>query len=625
MRWPGRSAVMPSSRLASGAAVDQRELDPAGGGALAGQQRDRIAGASSATGWWGASAGLTGTTASISARSSVDPPTPEPARRRAGRRGARAATRSAPCDAASPSRRPTRTSSTWRATCRCGAAGPPSDALRGAGCQSYDAGAMGLSARFLHHRNGWPPTRAGVRLSRAGPVSGPAARSAEYTIAHGRWLAIAAGGTCNSLNRANRSLIPISGFIAQFLRQPLVRLVPERPTVGSSSARHRGRRSPAPRPRSSAGQPTCAAVNQAAPLRSIRRPLGHHRLGAARRPAPDRSPVRRASPSAAPPGRARPGLCRLSTASTRSIDPAQLPGLLDQFAQQPVGRLLAVIGAAAGQVPPPGTRDTRRDHRSSSTRPAGSVTSPYAAKRCRRCRRAPTRRRLGVPGGRLGRLGGTCRPSSSAVNGISGSPAASCGVHQASSWLPTGRLRSDHRRRASDVEDEPVGVQGDARVPDGGRRSATAARDPVTATASPVSSANSRTTVSPGARRARRPHRAAASAPARAGRRPADQQHPTASPAAPRTPRSAVAPPRPPLPAPRPHPSIMRLAVAGRRVCRRTGTAGGHGPVASGRCHGSRAAWTRLGGDLGDGGRWAGRPAPRGRTSGPRRWSRRRR
>ena len=42
-------------------------------------------------------------------------------------------------------------------------------------------------------------------------------------------------------------------------------------------------------------------------------------------------------------------------------DPTQLPALLDQLPQQPGGRLLAVIGAAAGQVPQAGPRIAVRD------------------------------------------------------------------------------------------------------------------------------------------------------------------------------------------------------------------------------------------------------------------------
>ena len=132
----------------------------------------------------------------------------------------------------------------------------------------------------------------------------------------------------------------------------------------------------------------------------------------------------------------------------------------------------------------------------SSTRPAGSVTSPYAAKRCRRSAAGPAGS-TGSPRGMPAGSGVTGRPSSSAVNGISSRAAASSGVNQPTSSVPpAGSGRSRPPRASTSKISRSVCI---ATVSvRNGVTSATAARIAPGATVRPVSSANSRTTVSAG-------------------------------------------------------------------------------------------------------------------------------
>ena len=453
---------------------------------------------------------------------------------------------------------------------------------------------QGALGTFPPSRIGWPPSGSGVRLSRAGPfVARQPFCGLHHRIAeHG--LAIAAGGAYIWLTARTARYSHRRASAPDSVRNRTSDCTGASP-LGSSIGRYRpsvrlpGSDSVNGRPPSSAG------VNQAGRGGRPAGVLGHHRLGRRRRPAPDRPPVRRASPSGAPPGRARPDCAGCRRPAGRSTRPCW-PVSSTSSRSSAVGRLLAVVGAAAGQVPPAGARVARRAIRVSSTRPAGSVTTPYAPNRCRRSgsrRRAPARR-AGPPS-----AGERRRPAGRAgrrVNGISGSPAASAGAYQRPGrWCRRPRRRAACRRARCTVEQhDPVGVHRAVAL---GRRSRRRRRPPrsrSTATVSPVSSANSRTTASPGARRARRRRRAAAR-PRTGGSRlePADPpgvpQHPYAAIRR----RPARHSPQPPDAADPPV-DLVIAASACRQIVVTAAEAGGGGQVRR-----SVGRLDCLGGDLG--------------------------
>ena len=148
---------------------------------------------------------------------------------------------------------------------------------------------------------------------------------------------------------------------------------------------------------------------------------------------------------------------------------AVLPGLLDQLADQRGAGLLAVVGAAAGQVPAAGARVARRRPGSAAPGRAGSVATAYAAKRCARCRpsgpgHGVERRELRQPvGAQVDRAGRQAeRGGGERAQRQRRRPRPRCSQRARSVGWPT-RSRSVPPRTRHLV-DQPVGVDRDAPV-----------------------------------------------------------------------------------------------------------------------------------------------------------------
>ena len=325
---------MPSTRLASVQPLTRanlmRRADACARRAAAGSPCRRWAPASP-----GATAGLTGAIAWISAR--------RPAGRRRGRRGMH--------QSVDPRRRPTRTPQrpAGRA-CRCRAQAAATRRRRPIGARG-----RGLSV-VRRRRQGALGTCPSMRESglaaacrRDRPILRPTP-SHSWTV-----LAIARARLFRVKPREPRQLIATVRRILPQTVASVATIRLYRVPVKTTSCRQQQRE---PRATSVSGSRRDLRAGEPGGLaRSTRRPPRSPAARSARRPRPGTRPGRRASPSDTPPGPSAPG-CAGATRSAARPTRAALPGLLGQLPQQRLGRLLAEVGAAAGQVPAPGARDS---------------------------------------------------------------------------------------------------------------------------------------------------------------------------------------------------------------------------------------------------------------------------